>query len=59
MIDRNTKCAQVKCSKLSVFRYTWPGKDETGCCAEHADWIQKVADALGMYLQLVELPLPK
>lgn len=35
-----------------MFRYTWPGKDEAFCCAEHAFGITRVAKVIGCHLQM-------
>ena len=42
-----------RCGKDGVLRYTWPGKDEAFVCLEHADKLRAVANAIGLYLQLI------
>ncbi len=51
------KCSQNDCEESSVFRYTWPGKDEAGACPEHAEKLLGVAQAIGMHLQLIPLTI--
>lgn len=41
------------CGQLANIRYTWPGKDEALVCAECATGIAKVANAIGLPLQLI------
>lgn len=55
------KCNQDKCGNDATFRFTWPGKDEAGICGEHAPKLLNIADAIGLYVQLIPLrpPLPK
>ena len=43
----------MKCSNPCMFRYTWPGRDESHVCLEHSRKLLAVATALGMYLQLI------
>lgn len=44
-----------KCGAPAMFRYTWPGKDETVCCALCAMKLQNIAQAIGLYLQMIPL----
>ena len=44
-----------KCKLPALVRYTWPGKDEALACLIHADQINKVANAIGLHLQMIEL----
>lgn len=44
-----------KCQQQAVFRYTWPGHDESFICIDHAVQMQGVAQAMGLYLQLIPL----
>lgn len=44
-----------KCKNYARFRYTWPGKDESVCCEEHAKQIRTVADAIGLHIQIIPL----
>ena len=46
---------EKKCGYPVMFRYTWPGNDETFCCMVHATQIQKVAAAIDMHLQMIGL----
>lgn len=52
------KCNQNNCSKKAAYRYTWPGRDEAHICEEHGRYSVKVAEAIGMHLQLVPLDQP-
>jgi hypothetical protein len=44
-----------QCTQIPIYRYTWPGRDESYICAEHAPKLDAIAGALGMYLQLIPL----
>ena len=44
-----------KCDLKAYFRYTWPGNDEAVCCSDHMLQLKKVADAIGIHLQMVPL----
>lgn len=48
-------CKQEGCSEPATFRYTWPGKDESCVCVEHATKLKSVADAIGLHLQLIPI----
>jgi len=41
------------CGEPANFRYTWPGKDEAFACIDHANGIARVAQAIGLYLQII------
>lgn len=47
-----------KCGEPSVFRFTWPGREERHCCAIHALQLANVAMAMGLPLQLIQLTDP-
>lgn len=53
--DPIVTCSQNGCTTRSVARYTWPGRDEAGICAEHLPKLQGVAKALGLYLQIIPI----
>lgn len=53
------KCNQVICEKEAEFLFTWPGKDQAGACAEHANKALGVAGALGMHLQMIPIVAEK
>ena len=38
-----------------MYRYTWPGKNESYICTEHVNRLKAIASAMGFYLQLIEL----
>lgn len=44
-----------KCQEQALFRYTWPGRDESFICLEHAQQLQGLARAIGLYLQFIPL----
>lgn len=44
-----------QCNKQATFRYTWPGRDEGVTCLEHAQQLKGIANAIGLYLQLIPL----
>jgi len=46
---------EKRCGAPALFRYTWPGRDEMFACVEHAGGIRRVAEAMGLHLQLVLL----
>ena len=39
------------------FCYTWPGQDRKCICLEHSFQLSGIADAMGMYLQLIPLTI--
>jgi len=43
------------CQNQAEYRYTWPGKDESLICEDHAISLKDVANALGVYLQIIPL----
>ncbi len=46
----------MKCTNPALFRYTWPGKDESMCCLEHSIMLAKIADAIGLpSLQMIQV----
>lgn len=47
--------SEQRCGAPSLFRYTWPGKDEVFVCVEHAAALERVVKALDFHLQLVML----
>ena len=50
-----SECNQNDCDSPSMFRFTWPGKDEAGICAIHAIKAKQIAEAMGMHLQMIPL----
>lgn len=44
------------CGKDAVYRYTWPGRDESFICEQHSIALQNVAKAIGLYVQLIPVP---
>ena len=47
--------SEKRCEQKAVRRFTWPGQDESFICQEHLPKLQRVADAMGMHLQLIPL----
>lgn len=45
------------CGEYAVYRYTWPGRDEALICEVHSKMLRGVANAMGLPLQLVPVPL--
>lgn len=44
-----------KCKNPALFRYTWPGRDESMCCLEHTVAIQRISEAIGLHLQMIQV----
>lgn len=45
----------VQCGNPAIFRYTWPGSDESFICDDCVGTLQGVANALGLHLQIIPL----
>ena len=45
----------AQCQQQALFRYTWPGRDESFICLEHAQQLRNVAKAMGLHIQLTPL----
>lgn len=43
------------CPNYAAYRFTWPGQDESFICDAHASKLRRVAQAMGMYIQLIPL----
>lgn len=43
------------CKNPPVFRYTWPGQDESFACAIHSMTLNTVARAMGAHVQFIRL----
>jgi len=48
-------CNQIGCDNKAAFLFTWPGKDQAGICAEHAPKLKRVAEAIGLHAQLIQI----
>ncbi len=46
---------EKRCGADSLFRYTWPGRDEAFVCVEHAGGVGRVAEAMGLHVQMIML----
>ncbi|RJX17560.1 MAG: hypothetical protein C4575_13025 [Desulforudis sp.] len=44
-----------QCQEQALFRYTWPGQDEKFICLTHAVSLRNIANAMGLFLQLIPL----
>ncbi len=44
-----------QCTNPTMYRYTWPGKDEARTCLIHGMQLTRIAAAMGMHLQLIPL----
>lgn len=51
----NLYCDQVGCKEPPAYRYTWPGRDETGICEEHVGWLRQVIVAIDLALEIIPL----
>lgn len=53
------RCTQMlhndQCPCLASYRFTWPGRSEAFICGECEPKLRKVADAMGLSLQIIEL----
>ena len=54
MTDTQT-CSQRGCGKLGVSQFTWPGEEQKVICDKHVGWLMKVADAMGLEVNLIPL----
>lgn len=43
------------CENSAKYRYTWTGRDEALICDVHVGKLQAVANAIGLYLQIIPL----
>lgn len=43
------------CGAPANFRYTWPGRDEAMICLHCAARLQQIANAMGLYVQLIPI----
>lgn len=48
-------CHQKDCDMEATDRYTWPGKNESFICEQHASQAAHIASAMGMHLQFIPL----
>lgn len=42
-----------RCGKPGAYRFTWPGRDEAYICEEHKPKLERVAEAIGLRLQII------
>lgn len=45
----------TRCGRPAAYRYTWPGRPESFICQEESEKLRRVADAIGMPLQLISV----
>jgi hypothetical protein len=44
---------ESRCDTPAAYRFTWPGRDESYICEAHSHKLEAVANAIGLYLQLI------
>jgi len=49
------KCSQTGCDNKCVGLYTWPGQNQSGICDNHLIKLKAVAQAMGMFLQIIPM----
>ncbi len=47
----------MNCKNPAVYRYTWPGENESYACLIHAIGLVNVAFGIGLHLQMIRLNL--
>lgn len=52
-MSKGVLCRQDGCRNYAALKYTWPGRDESAICAEHAPKLRGIANAIGLYVQLL------
>jgi len=56
---REKQCQQFsrdkQCHLDANYRYTWPGKDESFICEVCSKRLLNIANAIGLYIQLIPL----
>ncbi len=45
-----------QCQNPGTFKFTWPGRDEAYICASCVKNLKAIAAAMGLYLQIREVP---
>jgi len=45
----------MKCKNIAIYRYTWPGEQESFVCSDHYMKLTAIANAIGLPLQLIPL----
>ena len=58
MSEEKMMCNQKGCEKEAAFRFTWPGSDEAGICADHEPQMKGIAAAMGCHVQSIPLTGP-
>jgi hypothetical protein len=43
------------CPNDAAYRYTWPGRDESFICEQHAAGLRRVTEIMGSYVQLIPI----
>lgn len=49
------ECSQKDCTNKALYRYTWPGQNESGICEFHKPKLENIANAMGLPLQIIPL----
>ena len=44
-----------RCQNGASYRYTWPGRNESFICNDHAPKLRAVSNAMGLPLQMIPL----
>jgi hypothetical protein len=47
-----TRIVTQTCNLPAAYRYTWQGKDEEYVCEEHVEQLHKIAEIVGLHLEL-------
>lgn len=51
----NQRDGIIRCENLGLYRFTWPGQDESFICESHVGKLRAVAAAMGLPLQIIPL----
>lgn len=49
------RCNQVACDEPAAWTFTWPGKDRAGICDKHKPKLCAIANAMGLYIQVLPI----
>ena len=48
---------KILCGQPAAYRFTWPGRTESFICEAHSIQLRGVAQAMGLSLQLLRVPV--
>lgn len=54
-MSKGVICRQDGCKNYAATKYTWPGRDQSAVCAEHLPKLLGVANAIGLYVQVLPI----